>query len=898
MSKNGMPRPLVGNQELRAGIRSALRNPDQVGVLLSGHAGMGKSSLGRQLLLELKSDLEPFWIFPAAPMTNIPLGALSPYLDSCPESDKKSSLTVLRHMERLLDRRAEAREAKIIAVIDDAHLLDDDSSQILAQLAVTGFVKLLVLCRPKPGLPTGFESLWQEGLLPRFDLAPLKDLAVHELCRQILGGEVLTSASMALGHLSGGNPLFLLALIDAARETDQLVQHDQVWSLTNYMPRTSPHLRDLVREQLSGKSPAELELLELVALAEPLPLAWLIQLHEESDLDALEEEHLIRVSKGSQRLVRSVSPLMGEVVRGLVPPARSSIIRSRIAGVMNEPCPEETWMRFVCWSLDCGAPVSGEALLRAAATANRYSYPTLALRLAGAIVEDEHLITARVEMAHAHFDLGNLSQAATMLEDSVEGLNDPATLKVAATLRARIHLKLGGTASELTKIAATWRDSTDRILGQTEGKEPAEPGTPDYSRLMHLRGLLLDGRYALIEDELATLCEDATVEATFRRGALSLWAELLEATGRPAGAVRATGEALQLLAAPQEDKFRYYEVLLVRHSLGLVQLGKWKQASQLLTEDAAAAFRGGLYVSGGRYLVEGLVAVKQGDMPAALIKLSAATVALRGCDIDHLLPYALGLAAYAASLVGRTDLVERFTAEWGQLLYRASAHHQLLGEVHLAASQASVNGASAAARDLRRLADRARETGLCTAERESRELALRLGDGDQLERLVELTDVGEGAEAECLNAYLRGVFHSDANELIAAGEQAKEMQYNLLAAECLGQAVKLLKASGDRKRVRAVVHLLQLCRSELAGISSVALQDPIDAVELTPRERDIVTMVVNGKSNREIAELATLSVRTVEGHLYRIFSKLGINRRDELTSSGLSGMHWNRLSLG
>jgi DNA-binding CsgD family transcriptional regulator len=37
-----------------------------------------------------------------------------------------------------------------------------------------------------------------------------------------------------------------------------------------------------------------------------------------------------------------------------------------------------------------------------------------------------------------------------------------------------------------------------------------------------------------------------------------------------------------------------------------------------------------------------------------------------------------------------------------------------------------------------------------------------------------------------------------------------------------------------------------------------------------------------GLSNRQIADRLSVSVRTVEGHLYRIFAKLGIEHRDQL----------------
>lgn len=51
---------------------------------------------------------------------------------------------------------------------------------------------------------------------------------------------------------------------------------------------------------------------------------------------------------------------------------------------------------------------------------------------------------------------------------------------------------------------------------------------------------------------------------------------------------------------------------------------------------------------------------------------------------------------------------------------------------------------------------------------------------------------------------------------------------------------------------------------------------------LTPKERDIVDQVIQGKSSREIADLFSLSVRTVENHRARIMEKLHITSAVEL----------------
>jgi DNA-binding NarL/FixJ family response regulator len=64
--------------------------------------------------------------------------------------------------------------------------------------------------------------------------------------------------------------------------------------------------------------------------------------------------------------------------------------------------------------------------------------------------------------------------------------------------------------------------------------------------------------------------------------------------------------------------------------------------------------------------------------------------------------------------------------------------------------------------------------------------------------------------------------------------------------------------------------------------------DPSASSPLTRREQQVLQLLAQGASNKEIATQLTLSVHTVERHIANIYSKIGARNRADATAYALS----------
>jgi len=96
-----------------------------------------------------------------------------------------------------------------------------------------------------------------------------------------------------------------------------------------------------------------------------------------------------------------------------------------------------------------------------------------------------------------------------------------------------------------------------------------------------------------------------------------------------------------------------------------------------------------------------------------------------------------------------------------------------------------------------------------------------------------------------------------------------------------------LGASGFVVKTAPVAELVDAIRRAAAGGLAFGRRPDAAAASLTPREREIVGLVVDGRSNDEVGAALGITTKTVEGHLRRLFDRLGVQSRTELAIRAL-----------
>ena len=117
-----------------------------------------------------------------------------------------------------------------------------------------------------------------------------------------------------------------------------------------------------------------------------------------------------------------------------------------------------------------------------------------------------------------------------------------------------------------------------------------------------------------------------------------------------------------------------------------------------------------------------------------------------------------------------------------------------------------------------------------------------------------------------------------ASRLAAEGGRPQRMRLRLRSGRWVSLQLDVLaSADGDGSTQKLSLVIERIDPYELADVIAAAYG-------LTAREREVARLVVSGCSNPQVAGALSISLTTVQDHLKKVFAKLGVSSRQELTA--------------
>nr|WP_309114387.1 AAA family ATPase [Saccharothrix sp.] len=790
----------------------------------------------------------------------------------------------------------------LLITVDDAHWADLPSLQFLVYLSrrISDLpIALVVATRPPEGsgpLAQLSDSRHAERMLPR----PLTREALTALAAA-RGGAPADDVVTALHDASGGNPFLTTVLLD---ELDTL-------GLPLDQPSTAERIGGLgpstVFRATLGRLPADaVRLARAAAVLGPGGNPWLTGAVAEVSVDdlpaaveALVAAHVIADDADHTRFLH---PVVREAVLADLGPMSRAALHARAATELSAAgAPADRIAAHLMHAPRGTLPDAVDVLRRAAlALLAAGDGATAAAHLERAVGERPDDPALRAEWGRALLRTGNAREARTQLQFAAEGLPDAELVAAAASATAVVD---GPQAAidELTRAIA------------------ARPAGAREAGRMHL-----EARLAVIRSFLP---EQRQTASAHLRGYATLpgvtpdertLLGLLAQTGRyevwPAGEVAATARRALAGGAYFEDCTGSVEAMVawVVALVALISADGFDDARQEIERAKQRVHRHGSPVEyamvcnpaiflnwqlGNVAFVEAeaegvLAAVSQEDPVSHVIALRAT---------------ATHFGAYSALERGDVDgaaaLLDRFDAEHSDVprVIPTIWLHEPRARVALARGNPEL--ARAEAFEQR---DQLHAVGVDPPTISWRAPAVRalLLLGEQREALAlaeELVGVARKWDTPTeVGAALRVLAHASAEDrldlLTESVTVLEPSPARLHLARSLVDLGEALRVAGRRSEAREPLHraidLATDCGSTALRARAVAALEAlgdrprklmsVGVQALTASERRVADLAVTGRANREIAQELFVTPKTVENHLGRIYTKLGINGRREL----------------
>ncbi|WBQ04165.1 helix-turn-helix transcriptional regulator [Kribbella sp. CA-293567] len=884
-------------------------------VLLYGPTGIGKSATGRALVADraragcrvlsaapsqseaglpyvtlldlLSNQLELAWqVLPDHLRQPLEVALLKSSAPDTVRDELAVRLAVLHVLRRL------AASGPVLLVVDDIQWVDPSSLEVLTFCArrLTEGVHMLATEQVADGdLPVMAEAC-PEPLL-QLEVPPLVEADVLALLRNRLSSPLPVRTARRIFTASAGNPFMALELGRA------ILRHPQGVSPNDPLP-VSSRLKTLLGDRLADLTPATYELL-LHAASSPRPTTNQLarSLKRPIDAELAEAEGLGLIDVSSERL-RFSHPLLREFVYAEATSAGRRQAHAQLAAVVDEPVENATHRALATQEADTDLAATIEAAAVVAGGRGALGAAATLWRLAAERTPTDERDDRALRLssaADAAAAAGHLVESAEMARLAVKAATRPDT-KVAALLLL---------------VDAAWPEREHRIALLAEAFDAAagDPQLEARVRILRSNSAYFDRRLddaqadAQAAERLARECGDteALVDALSaassvqiaRGGEHSSDSLLKQAAELSRGLplTKAVVGARQMAA--MRELFRGRTEAAIEQISALVDevrtAGAVRWLASILISATAIYERSG---RGADALATGHECYQLmqdlGDEPevgmvvacraewaggTATMARELAEAALEGCRLvgneEWTGPALSGVGVICVLTGDPQRAVEAFDAiaESGEaaMPYDPAVipWHADYAEALVAAGR--LDDAAALIAEIRERAETLdRSVVLVGLARSEALLVAKQGDPAAALELLEKTITTAGDHVYPLDL---------ARCELTRGRVARQARRRSVARTAFLDAIEQFEAHGAPA-------WREVAETELARLDVPSRSR--QPSELTDNELQIVAMVRDGSTNREIAAALYLSVKAVESQLTRLYRRFGVANRTQL----------------
>jgi len=891
---------------------------------------------------ELERDL-PFWVFVDA--LDEYVAALDPRLAASLRDDVRSELAHVlpslsesasgggavaqderyrahRAVRELLERLAASKP--LVLALDDVHWADAASVELLTALLRSppdAAVLVVMAARPRQTpdrLTAALARADRHGDVTRLELSGLP----REAAGDLLGEGVGRERADEIYEEAGGNPFYLqqLARSGGARVTGRRplagaaleavgVPAAVIASLAEELGLLSDDTRRVLRGAAVSGDPFEPDLAAAAAGASDATAR--------EAFDELLDVGLVRPTAVPRRF-RFRHPLVRRAVYESAPGGWLLGAHERCAQVLAErgapAAARAHHVEFAARHGDLAAvavltQAGTAAILRAPASAARWFSAALRLmpdaapaeQRVGLLLARARALAAQGRLAESHADLlecialapeeavglrvqltttcagverllGRHEEAHARLVAGLDQLPDPAA---ADAISLMIELAIDALFRAEPDAVRVW--ATRALQAAHElGERPLIAAAAAMLTLGHAVAGSTSEAYATYDEASALVAAMSDEELTVRVDAAAYLCSAATYLDRYDEAVAHAERALRLGRAAGH----LHPTLIPALGAAHLMRGRLEEAAKVLDAGVEAARLAGITQSMAWMLRNrSLLSAVAGDLPAALELAEEALELTQRVDESVLSSWAAMVVARASVMAGGSQRAVDVLAGSGddQPLRAIPGAWRAMGLESLATAYAELDRGDEAARAATAAEAHAAALGLpmgtAWAQRAAAAVALHSGDpAAAAERALASAAAAEGVGVVIEAALSRMVA---GRALAAAGEQdraAAEFERAAATFEACGALPHRDAAQQELRRLGRTVH-----RRTLKGNA-----DGAGVETLTQRERQVAGLVVDRKTNPEIAAELFLSLKTVETHLRNIFRKLDVSSRVEL----------------